>query len=260
MPRPPRRRAGEGYFLSVVAELLEGPTPKLELVEISLSVADGRVRDEVEPRGCAVVRRFGVGGRLQVKLAVVHLSGLQVLVQRLDGLPTFEEGRLNARADEAARQEIGRVAVAGPADDQNVLARSLPGLLESLEHAGPDAVALGVNPGDLILLRRDQLRSNFISLLLHEAGGLLLDHLKLALHRFGEGLGAVSASRIAGREREDHALAALHPSRLRAGVEQHLRRRLRVQEVVNAGVSRPELLGSRNRILVGEDDGFSRFR
>src|ERR1700733_15407558 len=47
---------------------------------------------------------------------------------------------------------------------------------------------------------------------------------------------------------------------LTVGVKQHLRRRFSVQEVINPGVGRPELLGSLDWILVGEDYRLARLR
>ena len=115
----------------------------------------------------------------------------QILVRRLNRRPAFQERRLDAGADDLLVEEIRRVAVAGAADDQNVLARVQAILLERLNDALGQRVVFRIDPADLILVSGNDLRRGLIAFLRHEAGVVLLDDGELAFDDFLEGFHAI---------------------------------------------------------------------
>ena len=83
--------------------------------------------------------------------AVEDFLGLQIFVRCLNRRPTFQIRSLNTRANELLVEEIRRVAMAGAADDENVLARVQATLFERLNDALGQKVVFRIDPTDLIL-------------------------------------------------------------------------------------------------------------
>src|SRR3954451_1914223 len=247
--------------LSVGAELTHRPTVEIRLVDVRLAGTHRRVRDEHVLVGRTRRRRCLLGIRRPVELLRNHLlAAREVAVDGSDGELPFEIRGLETGAVFGAAQEVGQVPVAGSADDDHVL----PGLeatrAKRLNDARRKSVVLGVDEVDALALRRgNHLRPDLVAVRLAEARVLARQDLQLhaePLHLAEERRVAVVTRRVAGREADDQRVASraveLDAVRqlLLARLGHQLRRNTAVEEVVDAGVRDPPLIGSLQRILV----------